>query len=356
MKTTFEELYELVRALNVPTEEGQRLVEWCDGAERIGIARDRDGGYEIFVTGDELRPTLPIVARHLQYDSWDQVDRPRTRANRIVLSSAPHFASVSCFLVEELYRHDAPKSPQSAFAEIEPLVEMALLKPTVEEETAIGLLGELCLLEQLIESAQDAKDVARCIESWRGYEQAARDFMMGRYAVEVKSTRGNHSYHHISNISQVDPHRDIGGEPLEDLFLVSCGFVPPDSRLGAEISIPERTDQILRLLADPGVERNAIQELFLERLRQFGLGDEAGYDHDTMQGDSTYGRSWSMSFCRVYSMNSPDMDVIRRSEVEQRSYVPVETLSFVIELPSNADSGGLFSDGVSDLVDLLAAV
>ena len=76
-------------------------------------------------------------------------------ANRIVLPNEDHFLPVTVFLCEEFIRLEIETRPAAeAFADAEPLVEMALRRTVLGDESVLGLLGELCFLEELLRVAR----------------------------------------------------------------------------------------------------------------------------------------------------------------------------------------------------------
>ena len=197
-------------------------------AESWHLPASRAGAFEVFVLGPKLRPRLPLVDRHLKHDTWQLSDGSYFEANRIVLPAEAHYVPTAAFLAEELLRNGIDSSPQPAFALSEPLIEMALRRTALDEDTVLGLLGELRFLELLLRGSDTTEQRANGLEAWEGYQRTSRDFVFNNGTeVEVKVTRGPHSSHQISSIAQVDPRRTAGGEPIEQLYLVSIGVATP---------------------------------------------------------------------------------------------------------------------------------
>lgn len=87
--------------------------------------------------------------------------------------------------------------------------QFALLTP----DKQMGLLGELWLLNRLLDTYRDA-----ALEAWTGPQGASHDFRIGEVEVEVKTTGTEHRIHMISSDSQLSP------SPGHQLFLLSLQF------------------------------------------------------------------------------------------------------------------------------------
>ena len=339
--TNYESLLLIAQHLPIPSGEDQRAVEWCDQDHVVALARHRDGGFEIFMRCPPLHPVSTFLQRHLEYDRWRAGDRSEFDANRLCLPAEPYYMPVATFLVEELLRNGASADPGHAFAASEPLIEMALRRAALEEETVLGLLGELRMLELLLRCARTPQQTATALESWRGYERASRDFSFGsNLALEIKVTRGPRSAHHISNISQVDTRRTAGSAPTEHLYLISIGLRPPSTPDNAQgMSLATQVNAVLGLLGPSQLagSRNELQELFLARAARYGAGLRRGYIHDEMSSWAAYRTSWEIRFERAYDMNVDAMKVLRVADVEPREFVPPESVTFIVELPDSVD-------------------
>ena len=90
------------------------------------------------------------------------------------------------------------------------LFEQASLQG-LSPESQRGLYGELVLLKKLLENNPDFHT---SITSWVGPEKQIRDFQLGTWSIEVKTTHGNnHQKVHISSERQLD------SSNLKNLFL-----------------------------------------------------------------------------------------------------------------------------------------
>jgi hypothetical protein len=77
----------------------------------------------------------------------------------------------------------------------------------LSEKKEIGLLGELVVLNHLL----DGTDEALALASWRGPYSEEHDFGLSNSDVEVKSTLGEERRHWVGAIHQLEP---TGGRPL----------------------------------------------------------------------------------------------------------------------------------------------
>jgi hypothetical protein len=337
LATSFEQLLQLAETLPLPKSETEREVCWCENSNTVGFSRQVNGSIELFLCGDELRTASPLVRRHLRYDQWSRTTGGLFRANRLVFPADEHYTAATAFLAEELLRRDAVISLQNGFSLTEPLIEMMLRRTALSEEEVLGLIGELRFLEVLLSIAPDETKKALTLDSWRGHEQTSRDFVFSNAFVEVKATRGDRSLHQISSLMQVDPRRSEGELPVEQLHLLSLGFKPvlTSENKAVSISLPQQVDVILKQLGGITTKgtRNALQNLFLSKVENYGSTLGHGYVHDEMQNWAAYKAGWQHGFLRVYDMSDESVQVLRRSDVRRRGHVVFESVRFTIDLP-----------------------
>lgn len=161
----FETLRDDLESLAVPRGHVRNL-RWL--APPLAIGRTASGDYEIFIRGDELRTSSSLVRRHVQHGEW----RPEEggdpfSASRIVLLGAPHFASIAALIATELLRAGiaGPTGAQQAFTDVEPIIEMAIRRGALSEQSIIGLVGELTLLRQLLARVGEPEKMLRRLGS-----------------------------------------------------------------------------------------------------------------------------------------------------------------------------------------------
>jgi len=245
-----------------------------------------------------------------------------------VLPSASHFVGVAALVLEELSRNAFESDPQSAFRKSEPLIELALLKCGISQQAAIGLLGELLFLQQVLTLVPEGPARLSALKTWRGHAGSSRDFV-GRMAdVEVKATMRASSHHHIANLEQVSP----GQNPL---YILSVGFAhaEQDGR-----SIASQVDEILGLIeaGNTGQAASAAAEDFLQNVRRYAAepgSTSSGYDHSTMKEWPLYAMRWRQKFARLYDMSDPAIQIPRVTDWEHFSHVVLASVTFEIRLP-----------------------
>lgn len=320
----FETLRDQLCALEVPDGNARRLL-WVV-PERLGAAMATNGVYEIFVAGPELFATQPIVARNLQHDLWEPSDGgPSFAATRVLLGSATHFAAVAALIVTELARLDLSThaSVQTAFNDVEPIIELAIRRGTLSTESLIGLIAELQVLRVSLLATPVPKRPAALL-TWRGWTKG-RDFVIGRHALEVKATLGTTSRHAFSGLHQIEAQNLPDGE-REEVHLLSFGLTEVDQ--GGQ-SLPALVDDIASLLNDPGSGACA---QFLGMIRQYGGVGATGYDHSTMSDWAAYQVQYQVTFTRLYAMDDPEMRLLTSAAIEGTFVVP-GSMSFELQLP-----------------------
>ena len=330
--------FELIRKRIVMAEQPQaseqRKPVWFANGERIAIARDHTGRFEIFLTVVGLQISSTVVRRYVTEDSWRRVDGREFVASRLVIPGDPHFVGVAALIVDELLRNGFESNPQAAFVLSEPLIEMALERAGVSDETVLGLLGELIVLEQALVLHRSTGMRRRVLDAWTGYQRASRDFIGDHVSVEVKATARNKSRHHISNLDQVSLRLPPGGAGTERLFLVSVGLVPIQA---SGRSIASQTERICDLLVRDVSQEEAtrFRGAFLQCLRLYGVapGGGTGYDHDSMRSWRTFSAQWEVRFLRIYDMEDDLILVPRRGDLEQFRHLIDGSIEFEIDLP-----------------------
>lgn len=325
----FEALRENLEGLGVP--EGQaRNLRWL--ATTLAIGRTASGDYEVFIRAPELRASSAIVRRHLQHGDWrpEQGGEPFS-ATRIVLPPAAHFASVAALIAIELLRAGIaePQCVQTAFAEVEPIIEMAIRRGSLSEAVIIGLVGELTVLRQLIlaRSGQPEK-LMRCLDYWQGWQEGGRDFRLGNHAIEVKTTQASASIHEFSGLHQVEATQLPSGA-CENLHLMSIGLAA-STTMGE--SLPSMVTSIMTLLssAASGAE---LSDEFVRRVSRYGTLSGIGYSHPTMQDWNVYKTRYVHTFLpRLYRVDDPAMLMLGRDLLAQ-TFVQAQGLSYTMHIP-----------------------
>jgi hypothetical protein len=324
---SFEQLRDQLALLVVPDGEARQLIWVIPG--RLGAAAAAGGAYEIFILGAPLVAASAIVAGNMLHDRWEPSGGGQTfEASRVLLGAADHFAAVAALIATELARLDlsSDEEVQCSFAQVEPIIELAIRRATLSNEAVLGLIAELHVLRVVLLAATP-KARATTLVGWRGWAPG-RDFVLGGNAVEVKATVGGMSRHAFSGVHQLEA-QDMGEGKKETLHLLSIGLQPVVS---GGPSLPELIDDLLTLLSDCDDGRAAHAQL-LEMIASYGGADAPSYDHLSMRGWSVYQQRYAITFARLYDVEDPEMRLLNRGLVEQTFVVP-DSVRFEVLLPS----------------------
>ena len=330
----FETLRDDLEALAVP-EGHARNLRWL--VMPLAIGRTASGDYEIFIRGDQLKASSSLVRRHVQHGDWRPEEGGELfSASRIVLPAVPHFASIAALIAIELLRAGVagPGGVQPAFTDVEPIIEMAIRRGALSEEAIIGLIGELTLLRQLLLArAGQPEKMLRCLDYWHGWREGGRDFRIGNFAIEVKTTQASASIHDFSGLHQLEPAQLPSGE-IESLHLMSIGLAASHS-MGE--NLPAIVSSIVNLLSGPAVGRELADE-FLRRVSLYGTVSGSGYTHATMQEWSAYGTRYTHTFLpRLYRVEDTAMLTLNRDLLAQ-TFVQPEGLAFTMHIPEQVSA------------------
>jgi hypothetical protein len=331
---TFEHLRSSLEIIDVPSGEGRRL-RWIV-ADRLGVAKTSTGDFEIFLQGGPITTTSHVVRRQLEHGAWKPTNNASAfEASRIILPSAPHYASVAALIVTEFTRAglNSGRPLQDVFFEVEPIIELAIRRGALPDDVVTGLFAELLVLREALRTPNLEKwQKSIVLGSWRGW-QRGRDFTFRNYVLEVKATQRLDSTHAFSGLHQVEEQLLPDGE-TEVLHILSIGLQEVSE--GGQ-SLPELVDDVLAELRDPDLKPQDLcssQMQLLHWIEQYGTGSGIGYRHTTMSDWSSYKRRLAISFTpRLYRVRDSAMHLLRRSVVEE-TFVRADTLQFELALPS----------------------
>lgn len=351
---TYEELRDKIALLQPAGEDERRSLVWCSDAQLLAATRGVHGELEILVIGPRLVSENALVREILDYDTWKRVDGSTITASRIVLPPAEPFDAITAFLCTELLRNNVDADPQQALRASEPIIETVLQRSLMQTDSVVGLTGELLVILQLLRS--DPKSLRRVLRSWHGPTRAARDLQLGGVGVEVKTTRGSTSSHHVEGVRQVEVGHGVGGVAESFLYLVSIGLEPAER--GAGHTVPGLVDSILdEIRRGAGRDADETGEQFLADVASYGLASDAGYDHRRMRDRAVFSQSWSIAFCRTYDMSDPAVLVLRTPDISHRTMVELDTVAFRIKLPDQVAGDTNPSAGLPAMATrILAAV
>lgn len=337
MIATYESVLQLIESVPSAASAHHRDVWWLTDAHVLGVARDHDGQVEVFLAGAELSPVSNAVRAAIEFRTWHRKGATSFDANRLLFPSLGYFDQVAAFICTELLRGGADMSLRQAFAQTEPIIELAIERLRLSNQAILGLAGELLLLDALCRHVAD-EHVAPVIESWDGWRRSSRDFSWGSTGVEVKTTTRSGSSHLVEGIHQVE--RSDGsaeGAPEDRLFLVSIGLQPAEPG-GNAFTIPQLVERITARM--DGVKAGgSVADKFLAHVAEYGSSSGGGYKHGAQAPNSFYTTPFLTSFFRAYDMSDNAVEVVRRDDIAVRHHVDVSSVKFRVELPIVASLG-----------------
>ena len=211
-----------------------------------------------------------------------------------------------------------------AFMRTEQAIALALNRAALGNEVLVGLAGELLLLDGLLRSV-DAAHRGEVLRGWAGSAPSSRDFRVGTSGIEVKTTSGATSTHHVQGLHQVEIGYADGGEAETELFLLSLGVrwtAPADGGT----TIPYLVERIANLLTADD------RDTFHRLLSQYGGDVGSAYRHDRDRLLQTYARPFTTRFERLYDMTDQRIRLPKHGDLSTFTDLAVESLSFRIEL------------------------
>uniref|UniRef100_UPI0031015958 PD-(D/E)XK motif protein n=1 Tax=Neorhizobium sp. EC2-8 TaxID=3129230 RepID=UPI0031015958 len=331
--SSFEQLRADLGELGVPQGHVRHTL-WL--AAPLAVGRTTSGDYEIFIRGSELRAASPLVRRHIQHGDWrPELGGTSFPANRIVLPSAPHFASVAALIAIELLRAGVAgaRGTQAAFSDVEPIIEMAMRRGALPESSIVGLVGELTVLRQLFLShAVRPSSLMRVLDFWQGW-QGGRDFRIGNHSIEVKTTQAATSIHEFGGLHQLEPELLPSGT-VEQLHLMSIGLATSAS---TGESLPTLVSSVIGLLSAAS-EDDELPNEFVRRVALYGSQSGEGYVHAAMRDWSVYQTRYTHTFIpRLYRVDDPAMRLLTR-QILADTFVQPQGLSFTMHIPEQVST------------------
>lgn len=335
--TTYESVLQLIKSVPSAASADVRDVTWTTNSHVVGIARDDEGRVEVFLVGAELNPVSSAVSDAIEFRSWHRDGAQSFDANRLLFPALGHFDQVAAFICTELVRADADASLMRAFAQTEPIIELAIERMRLTDQAILGLAGELLLLDALCRRAVN-EQVAQIIALWDGWKRSSRDFSWGSTGIEVKTTTRSGSSHLVEGIHQVERNDGSEGGASENrLLLVSIGLQPAEPG-GNAFTIPQLVDRILARMGEASAGGLAMDK-FLAHVAEYGASSGGGYEHGTKTSDPSYAMPFLTSFFRAYDMSDSAIGVLRREDVMVRRHVDISSVRFRVELPTTASLG-----------------
>ena len=216
-----------------------------------------------------------------------------------------------------------PEKSKSEFSQLERGIAKAMHRFRLNDNSMIGLLGELTVLYKMLEHCK-TEFFNVVLDSWQGHSSKSRDFIFSESCLEVKTTREEKSIHHINNLNQVDSTDDDGGETR--LFIASLGIVDSEDDTG--VSLSDLVKKLILKISDEEKKKD-----LLKNIKSFGV-NSIGYDHNLMSDWSQFNEKFIFKFERYYDMSDENIKVPRHKNFESMSHLMTKTVKFMIELPN----------------------
>ena len=217
-------------------------------AKTIGLRIPFDGTFAV-----DVRRYRELECRMAVVDGMRTIEL--SVANRDLF----HIAYLLAYAVAELVE-DANTPPLLAIQiALERFGLLLIEKQLLSEAQALGLVGELCLLEALLKAYGDVG-----FGSWLGPIGERHDFRYGSSEFEVKTTISNKRRHRVHGLAQ------LLASPGKKLFLLSLHFEHAGPNAGR--SLPQRVTAVRSLT-------NSTRPKFENQLAMVGYrdADEAFY-------------------------------------------------------------------------------
>lgn len=335
---TFEELREKLENLPQPLYIDDRSIYWIYN-RRLGLAKTDAGRIEIFVVGERILPKTHTLRRHLEHGCWAIADSDdRLNANRIILPAGTHFLSVAALIAIELIRAKigGDRPLQQVIDQVEPFLEMALRHNALDDEYIVGLMGELLCLETLLDATVTSpQNRMAVLDMWQGYQIGQRDFSMGEFGIEIKTTYLETSTHKITGLHQIELNESADSRE-RNLLLLSIGLSQSEHE---GQTLPDLVQRIFSRLANTNKKEDcssigALQSRFLQDVAKYGSKNSVGYDHQTMGTLKAYSVRYRNTFTpRLYNMLDHEILILRKRDLIGKHLKPND-IQYRIDLPT----------------------
>lgn len=326
---TYEQLKTFVGDLEPASAEDVREIGFADNTRTIALSRNHECRVELVLSCDRLKATRPIVDLAMDYNpNWKSLNEGSFPANRIVFPSDMFFDSAAAMICVELIEAGFAEDPANAFAAVEPLIEKFIAGGNmIGDHKLIGLYGELTLLDAMTAHA-DPADTGRLVDSWFGWRPSSRDFQLGQVGIEVKTTTGSTSRHHIQGFHQIEVGHPVTDVAETSLQLLSIGLIaiPEDQDTGQ--SLPSLVEQIRQRLPT-----GSVQDAFLDRVQEYGGDAGAGYNHSRDQAKARFETRFVPAFERLYDLTDDALHILGRPDVSPFTHVEADSIEFNLNLP-----------------------
>ncbi len=320
---TYEGLRTSIGGLVAASDPQNRHLLWVV-PQSLAVARNQADCIEVFVAGEPLLSSIRVVEDILEHQTWASAGGNLVAA-RIVLPRGEHIDRLAAVLCVDLIDGDLASDRQGAFSEVEPMLALALTRNALGDPVLNGLVGELELLVRLLSRAAPAAR-SDILNAWAGSTPSARDFQLKTVGVEVKTTQGANSTHHVSGVHQVELGSSNDGVAETHLYMLSLGIRwLPEGNAGT--SLPALVNSALDLVQDHDQRAG-----LLARIKQYGGDISIGYDHERDHAKSRYGGRYVVRFERLYDMTDSRLELLSSSQLAGLKDIDSSSVEFDVVL------------------------
>ncbi|MDK8465385.1 PD-(D/E)XK motif protein [Marinobacter sp. SS13-12] len=224
-------------------------VEVAAGPLRFALGPAHEARLLLPLTKSEKTGKLPVSSALRIKETNAVIDGSQTRLLD-VMCTAKELESVFAEVVEEILRRiqegdSVPASVRSTLHDFRALLFQVPTK-TAPTEAVLGLVGELLVLNELLDRSSEAW------RAWMGPRGGRHDFRAGNLALEVKSTRSaSNSRVDIQSLDQLN--EPLGGR----LYMVRLTL---ESSAGGQLNVSGLFNRAISRCSEP----EKIKELLLE--------------------------------------------------------------------------------------------
>ena len=131
-----------------------------------------------------------------------------------------------------------------------------------------GLIGELAFLKVLIKSL----GIKNAIDSWKGPDKLAKDFLLSSVGIEVKAKQGG-----LKGLVQISSEYQLDSEDLSKLFLVVFTIDMASDSQTNSFTLTDQVNSVRKIIMDKNP--NLIDD-FLQKIYMAGYDESHDYKND----------------------------------------------------------------------------
>lgn len=347
--TGFEWLYDLIETMEPASNAESRTLKWVTENQSLALARDENGGLEIYISGPPLTVGSRKILEHLTHKVVDGRDGETTGFSSLTLPEASEYDGLAALICDQLIRNGIDEDRQAAVTRAEPTIDFAFTRSRRASRVLLGLAGELYSIWILV---QDLPPLAagEIVHQWYGYKPSSRDIQLGALGIEIKTTTSTRSRHQIQGIHQVELGYSVDNVPEAELILLSVGLRwLSDSREDSH-SINQLVGLILDVL--PGAQKQD----FIRAVGQYGGDNDVAYDYNVSAESRNFERPFVVNFLRAYDLNDPAISLLGSQDIGEITHVVAESVTYTVDLPDSIEGSENPISGTDEVVGHILGV